>query len=55
VKIGHIHVALKFSTAFDISSTRDLSSSRMTEGDNCHKEARSAGPAKKEILIPKKL
>jgi len=24
----------------------------MTEGENCHRDARSAGTAKKEILIP---
>jgi hypothetical protein len=38
-------------TQFDISSSRDLYSPRMTRGEKCHKEPRSAGTAKKETLI----
>jgi hypothetical protein len=34
-----------------ISGIWKVMRARMTEGENCHKEARSARPAKKEILI----
>jgi len=36
---------------FDIPSNRDLSSLRMTGGENCYKKVRSPRRAKKEILI----